>query len=91
MKHQRRLVGLLEQQLLQDIEDNSEQDKGGEAGGDKDREGRIRGESAQWAGDVSEYTHSGQRSVEGMQRREHDVVGGRVGIDIFLWSCSAHQ
>ena len=57
VKNERRLVGLLEQQLLQNIENNGEQDKGGEAGGDEDRAGRIRGESPQWASNVSEYTH----------------------------------
>jgi hypothetical protein len=34
-----RLIGLLEQQLLQDIEDDGEQDTGGKAGGGDDRAG----------------------------------------------------
>ena len=38
MEDHGRLIGLLEQQLLQDIEDNGENDKGGEAGGDEGRE-----------------------------------------------------
>lgn len=33
------LIGVLEQQLLEDIEDNREEDKGGEAGGDDNGRG----------------------------------------------------
>jgi hypothetical protein len=58
-----RLVGLLEQQLLQDIEDDGEQDKGGEAGGDDDGEGRVGGEVAQGAGDIGEETHSARQEA----------------------------
>ena len=58
VEHERRLIGVLEQQLLQDIENDSEQDKGGEAGGDKDGERRVGGEVAQGAGDIGEETHT---------------------------------
>jgi hypothetical protein len=37
MEHDRGLVGVLEQQLVQDVEDDGEHNKGGEAGRDQDR------------------------------------------------------
>lgn len=36
VEHERRLVGVLEQQLLEDVEDDSEQEEGAEAGRDQD-------------------------------------------------------
>lgn len=56
----RRLIGVLEQQLLQDIEDDGEQDKGGETGSDKDGKRRVRRKIGQWASESGEDTHTAQ-------------------------------
>lgn len=52
------LVGVLEQYLLQDVEDNGDKEKGGESEADNGRVRRLRGEFAQWAGYFSEDAHS---------------------------------
>ena len=41
VEDERRLIGVLEQELLEDIEDNGQEDKGGEAGSDNDGRGRV--------------------------------------------------
>jgi hypothetical protein len=71
-----RLIGVLEQQLGQNIEYDGEGEKGGKAGGDKRWEGGLGGESPQWPGDVSEDTHSELVKEGRMQMRGRNVVGG---------------
>lgn len=41
VEDERRLIGVLEQELLEDIEDNGQEDKGGDAGSDKDGRRRV--------------------------------------------------
>jgi len=53
-----RLVGVLEQYLLQDVENNGDKEKGGESEADDGRVRRLRGEFAQRAGYFSEDSHS---------------------------------
>jgi hypothetical protein len=84
MEYDRRLIGILEQQLLQHVEDDGEKDKGGKAGGDEYGEGRVGSEVAQWTGNVSEDTHIVQKRTKVLQRRCAVLLGG-VAIDIFLW------
>jgi hypothetical protein len=80
------LVGVLEQQLLQNVENNGEQNKGGEAGGNQDREGRVGGKIAQWTGNLGEDTHIVLMLNRGLQRRCAVLLRGCLLIDIFLWS-----
>lgn len=77
VEDERRLIGVLEQQLLQDIEDDGDQDKGGEAGGDDDGRGRVGGKVAKGAGDVGEKTHDGQQeATTGVKAWLKDNVDG---------------
>jgi len=73
VEHEGRLIGVLEQQLLQDIENDGQQDKGGEAGGDEDGKRRGGGEVAQGAGDIGEETHTVRQEatteVKGVRER----------------------
>lgn len=69
-----RLGGVLEQQLVQDIENNGDKEKGGESEGDKRRERRFRGELPQWASNFSENTHS-----ECRDERETAATVGWIG------------
>lgn len=70
------LVGILEQQLVQYIQDDSEGEKGGETGDNQDGERGIGGKGTQWAGDISENTHVG-RHRHRRRKRERDSREGR--------------
>jgi hypothetical protein len=58
VEDERRLIGVLEQQLVEDVEDDGEQEEGAKAGRNEDGEGRVGGEVAHRAGDISENTHN---------------------------------
>jgi hypothetical protein len=82
VEHDGRLIGLLEQELLQHVEHHGQEDKGGEPGGDEDGQRRGGGEVAQWAGDGGEDTHSvRRRRVKGLSGGGGVVEG--AALDIF--------
>lgn len=75
VEHDGRLIGLLEQELLQYVEYDGDQDKGGKARHSKDGIRRFGGEFAQWAGYDSENTHTcGQEKKRDGWKREGGLV-----------------
>ena len=61
VENDRWLIGVLEKQLLEDIEDYREYEEGREAGGDCDGGGRVGCEVANWPRDLGEDTHAARR------------------------------
>lgn len=61
VENDRWLIGVLEQQLLENIEDDCEYEEGCEAGGDCDGGGRVGCEVANWPRDLGEDTHAARR------------------------------
>jgi hypothetical protein len=62
VEDERGLIRVLAQQLLQDIEHDGQDDKGGSAGRNKDGEGGGRGEVGQWPGYLGDEAHDVQKS-----------------------------
>ena len=83
VEDQRRLIGVLEQQLLQDIENDGKQDKGGEAGGGDDGRGRVGGKVAHGAGNIGEETHNARQeaTTEVKVLSKGNVDGERASIN----------
>jgi hypothetical protein len=67
VKNDRRLIGVFEQQLLQDVEKDGEEEKGGEAGGSNSGGRRLGGEVAHRSCNISEKPHLDRKLTEGMQ------------------------
>ena len=61
MEDERRLIGILEEQLLENVENDCNNQEGCETGGDNDRGGRVGSEVANRLGDSSENTHTARR------------------------------
>jgi hypothetical protein len=81
----RRLIGVLEQQLLQNVEDNREDEEGRETGGDHDRRGRIGGKVANRPRHIGEDTHTARQDCESVRERCCCRRGARLYIK-FPWS-----
>lgn len=71
-------IGFLQEDLAQDVQHDGEHDERGEAGDGQEGGGRIRGEVAQWAGDVFEKSHCGGNGSAG------DLGGGQGADDDIL-------
>lgn len=74
MEDEGRFIGVLEQELLQDVEHDGGHDKRGDGGGDENRKGCIGGKVAQKGGDLGEETH--EEEVEGTKVQR---LGGGEG------------
>lgn len=59
MEHHRRLTGVLEEQLAQDIQDNAEDDEGEEPSGGDNSNASLRNLLIERNGDYLENTHVG--------------------------------
>lgn len=63
VENERRLIGVLEEQLAKDVENNGKNEEGCETGGDGDRGGRVGSEVANRPSNIGEDTHTAQRGT----------------------------